>query len=198
MVDRPLTPKQQRFVEEYPIDLNATQAYIRAGYTGKGAQQSALALLSNPVIAAALQQARAERSERVGIEADHVLIELARVGFSNLTDAVTWDGEGMTLHDSATLSTDVKAAVREVRAVRTIVRGKNEYESESIEQSIKFHDKLKALELLGRHLGMFEPGASDAPPADQPMYWKLRDPRGDLRIIEQPANSNGQHSNGAS
>ncbi len=192
----PLTPKQQRFVEEYPIDLNATQAYIRAGYSGKGAQQSALVLLSNPVIAAALQKEQVARSERTGIEADQVVLELARVAFSKLTDAVTWDGEGMTLHDSGTLSTDVKAAVREVRAVRTIVRGKNEYESERIEQSIKFHDKLKALELLGRHLGMFQPGASDEPPDDQPIYWQ-RDPRSDLRIIDQASSSNGQHSNGA-
>ena len=70
-----LTPKQQRFVEEYLIDLNATQAAIRAGYSQKTAHSIGHENLSKPEIAAALQEAQEKRSESVGIDAEWILRE---------------------------------------------------------------------------------------------------------------------------
>lgn len=71
-----LKGKQRRFVEEYLIDLNATKAYIRAGYSEKGAQQAAFKLLSNAVIAEVLGEAQKERSERAEITQDWVIERL--------------------------------------------------------------------------------------------------------------------------
>jgi len=68
-----LTDKQKAFVDEYLVDLNATQAAIRAGYSSKTAKQIGTENLSKPVVAEAIQEAIAERSERTGINADYVL-----------------------------------------------------------------------------------------------------------------------------
>lgn len=68
-----MTPKQERFVQEYLIDLNATQAAARAGYSPKTSNEQGARLLANASIAGAVQKALAERSERVRIDADWVL-----------------------------------------------------------------------------------------------------------------------------
>jgi len=86
-----LKPKQQRFVEEYLIDLNATKAAIRAGYAKKGAQQQGSRLLSNVVIQAAIQQAMDKRVLRVGLKADEVLRELSKAAMAPINKPVTWD-----------------------------------------------------------------------------------------------------------
>ncbi|WP_419904668.1 terminase small subunit [Kiloniella sp.] len=71
--DGKLTVKQRRFVEEYLIDLNATQAAIRAGYSPNSVKQTASRVLNKPVVRAAINQAQVERSERLKIDADYVL-----------------------------------------------------------------------------------------------------------------------------
>ena len=81
---RKLTPKQSAFVEEFAIDMNATQAAIRAGYSAKTAKEQATRLLSNVYVAAEIARGRAARSERTGITADRVLQELARVAFFDI------------------------------------------------------------------------------------------------------------------
>ena len=83
-----LTEKQKRFVEEYLIDLNATQAAIRAGYKVDNAQQVGSENLSKLVIREAIEKALAERSRRTGINQDRVVQELARIAFVNITDIV--------------------------------------------------------------------------------------------------------------
>ena len=71
-----LSPKQQRFVEEYCVDLNATQAYIRAGYTGKGAAQSASALLTNPKVADAITKQRAKVSAKTEVTREWIIEQM--------------------------------------------------------------------------------------------------------------------------
>lgn len=78
-----LTAKQQRFVEEYLIDLNATQAAIRAGYSPKTANEQGARLLANASVQEAIAKAMAERSRRTGISQDRVIQELARIAFVN-------------------------------------------------------------------------------------------------------------------
>ena len=78
-----MTAKQRRFVEEYLIDLNATQAAIRAGYKVESAQQMGSENLSKPVINAAIERAMAAQSRRTGVTADRVIRELARIAFVN-------------------------------------------------------------------------------------------------------------------
>ena len=81
-----LNSKQQRFVEEYLIDLNATQAAIRAGYSPKTANVIGSENLAKPEISNAISRAMAERSRRTGISQDRVVQELAKIAFVNITD----------------------------------------------------------------------------------------------------------------
>jgi phage terminase small subunit len=140
------TPRQARFVEEYLIDLNATQAAIRAGYSAKRADAIGYELLRKPEIQEAIQAAMDARSRRTGITADRVLDELRKVAFGDARRVMSWGPGGVKLIDSAELSGDDAAIVAE--AFESITK-----DGGSIR--LKTHDKLKALELLGRHLGMF-------------------------------------------
>lgn len=79
-----LTNKQKRFVEEYLIDLNATQAAIRAGYSVNSARDVGCENLTKPNISEAISKAMAERSKRTGINQDRVVRELAKIGFVNM------------------------------------------------------------------------------------------------------------------
>lgn len=142
-----LTEKQKRFVEEYLIDLNATQAAIRAGYSTNTAKDIGCENLAKPNIRACIDKEIAERSKRTGINQDRVIRELARLAFVNANDVI--DMEEATLKDGAT--EDDTAAIASVK-VKTIPTK----EGEGIEREIKLTDKLKALELLGKHLGMFK------------------------------------------
>ena len=83
-----LTPKQRAFVREYLIDLNATQAAIRAGYSEKAARSVAAENLTKPNIASAIDAAMKLRAERTDITADRVLKELAKIGFADIRKAV--------------------------------------------------------------------------------------------------------------
>lgn len=94
-----LTEKQQRFVEEYLIDLNATQAAIRAGYSAKTADQQGSRMLANVKVQQAISVAMAERSKRTGINQDRVVLELARIAFVKMTDLVDSHGR---IKDNAT------------------------------------------------------------------------------------------------
>ena len=142
-----LTAKQERFVEEYLIDLNATQAAIRAGYSPLSARQVGTENLSKPSIRACIDKEMAERSKRTGINQDRVIRELARLAFVNANDVI--DIEEATLKSGAT--EDDTAAIASVK-VKTIPTK----EGEGVEREIRLTDKLKALELLGKHLGMFK------------------------------------------
>jgi phage terminase small subunit len=138
--------RQQRFVDEYLVDLNATQAAIRAGYSEKRANAIGYDLLTNTDIQTAIDAALAERSKRTEVTADRVVKELARIAFVDTRQIFEWGPGGVTLRPSHELTDDEAAIVAEVSETT----GKD---GSSIKA--KRFDKLKALELLGRHLGMF-------------------------------------------
>lgn len=141
-----MTKKQQRFVDEYLIDLNATQAAIRAGYSPDTAQQMGSENLSKPVIRNAIDKAIAERSRRTGISQDRVINEIAKVAFLNPADVID-------LNEAAVKD----GAHREDTACIASVKVKTVPTDDGVisEREVKTYDKLKALELLGKHLGMF-------------------------------------------
>ena len=141
-----LTAKQQRFVEEYLIDLNATQAAIRAGYSVKNAGKIGPELLGKTRIKNAIDKAMAERSRRTGINQDRVLLELAKIAFVNASDVINMDEA--TIKGEA--NREDTAAIASVK-VKTIPGE----DGDIVEREVKMCDKLKALELLGKHLGMF-------------------------------------------
>ena len=102
-----MTRRQELFVKEYLIDLNATQAAIRAGYSKKTANRIGARLLSNVVIQQAIQEAMRKREQNTGITAERVLKEIATIAFA------------------------------------------------SVDDKLSYRDKIKALELLGKHQALF-------------------------------------------
>lgn len=141
-----MTAKQTKFIDEYMIDLNQTKAAIRAGYSPKTANEQASRLLTNVNIQHELQKKQAEQSRRTGITQDRVLNELAKIGFSNMDDFVMWGRKGINLRESNELSREDAACVQEVSESIT------EYGSTT---KIKLYDKKSALELIGKHIGLF-------------------------------------------
>ena len=141
-----LSARQQRFVEEYLIDLNATQAAIRAGYSVQTANEQGAQNLAKLSISTAVQRALAERSRRTGINADRVLMELAKIGFANISDVANIDHA--TVQDDA--NRDDTAAIQSIKVKRIPTD-----DGDIVEREIKMYDKSKALEQMGRHLGLF-------------------------------------------
>jgi phage terminase small subunit len=150
-----LTDKQQRFVEEYLVDLNATQAAIRAGYSEKTAHVIGPENLGKPVIASAIAEAQTERSLRTQVTADMVVKELARIGFSDLRNVLTSKGALIDIQD---WDDDTAAAISSVEVVTTH-KGDADENGQKIPEyvhKLKVWDKNSALEKLGKHLGMFK------------------------------------------
>lgn len=139
-----MTKKQRRFTEEYLIDLNATQAAIRAGYSPDTAYSIGQENLKKPEIKTRIAKAMAERSRRTGVNADRVVMELAKIAFVNANDVIDVD--------TATIKPD--AAPEDTAAIQS-VKVKT-FGEDGLEREIKMADKLKALELLGKHMGMFK------------------------------------------
>ena len=142
-----LRKKQQLFVDEYLIDLNGTQAAIRAGYSAKTANEQASRMLAKVSIQQAISEHMAERSRRTGVNQDRVVLELAKIAFVNAADVI--NSNDATIKAGATA--DDTAAIQAVRV--KVIPTK---EGEGIEREIRLSDKLKALELLGKHIGMFQ------------------------------------------
>ena len=142
-----MTQKQKRFIEEYLIDLNATQAAIRAGYSPDSAADIGSENLRKPDIRAHIDKKMAERSRRTGVNADRVVMELAKLAFVNAADVI--NTEDATLREDALV--EDTAAIQSVKV--KVIPTQN---GEGIEREIKMADKIKALELLGKHLGMFK------------------------------------------
>lgn len=142
MAVRELTPQQARFVDEYLFDLNGTLAAIRAGYSARTANEQSTRLLANVHVAEAVAVAKAERSARVGLHADRVIEELAVLAFARMGDFADWDRGGVNLKEASEVDS---------RAISEVRSSDNRY-GKNI--SIKLHDKLGALKLLGQHLGI--------------------------------------------
>jgi phage terminase small subunit len=151
-----LTPKQRRFVEEYCVDWNATQAAIRAGYSEKTAYSQGQRLLKNVEIREAIAREQDRLSERTRISRERIMKELARTGFADMRNFAEWSSEGVRFRDSDELSSDDSPAVKEVSSERRLITNKDgDIIGETVTLSMKLHDKKGALELMGKHLGMW-------------------------------------------
>jgi len=150
-----LSARQKRFVDEYLIDLNATQAAIRAGYSKRAARAIGSENLTKPDIAAAVEQALAKRSERLEITADRVLEELAKMGFANMQDYMAVGPDGDPYLDFSALTRDQAAALVEV-TVEDFKDGRGDAGRDVRRVKFKLADKISALTGIGRHLGMFK------------------------------------------
>lgn len=152
-----MTDKQQRFVEEYLVDLNATQAAIRAGYSADTAKEIGYENLTKPHIQSAVAVAQKKRSERTQVTADMVVKELARIGFSDIRSVLTPDG---SLLDPQDWDANTAASIASIEVVtNTGDHGKDANGRKIVEHThkIKVWDKNAALEKLAKHLGMYAP-----------------------------------------
>lgn len=151
-----LNAKQERFCEEYLVDLNATQAAIRAGYSEKTAKSQGSRLLTKADVSARVGELKAERAKRTEITADRVLRELARVAFVDPTDVLNME--------TATVKPDVSADDRAViAAVKVKYIPVKQYDEDgeltvvdAVEREVKLADKLRALDMLAKHLNMYD------------------------------------------
>lgn len=157
-IDGDFTDKQLMFIQEYPIDLNGKKAAIRAGYSPKTAAKTACLLLANPKIEEALHQVMAERAKRLQITADRVLEEYAKIGFADIKDFLSFetkevlaghDEKGNPVLDYKTIVELKPSGQVEGRVISEV--------SISRDGTLKFklHDKKGALDMIGKHLGMF-------------------------------------------
>lgn len=138
-----MTPKQARFVSEYLIDLNATAAAKRAGYKNPEIGRQ---IITKNNVAAAIAAAIRKREKKTEITAERVIKELADIAFLRSDEVFTIDGDHVTIKDTAEMSDAAKRALASASQTVTTSGG-------SI--TVKLCDKIKALELLGRHLALF-------------------------------------------
>ena len=142
-----LTDRQRRFAQEYLVDLNASAAYRRTGYTGKAASTNACVMMRRPEVRRFIEKEMDRRAKRVEITQDRVVNELARMAFANAADVIdSCTGELKTGGEGAGTP-----AIAQLKFKK--VNGETEWIGD-----IKLYDKLKALELLGKHLGVFSGG----------------------------------------
>jgi phage terminase small subunit len=141
-----LTPKQARFVDEYLIDLNGTQAAKRAGYSAHTANEQAARLLADVSVRFAVDAALAKRSEKVELTQERVLLELKRLALFDIRKIFNADG---TLKRVVDLDDDTAAAIMSVEMVEIGTDGQL-----AISKKFKASDKKGALELSMRHMGM--------------------------------------------
>jgi phage terminase small subunit len=147
-----LTAKQNLFCIEYLLDINATQAAIRAGYSPASAMEIGYQLLQKTSVQAEIKQLMHKRAERTELQADMILMELMKIAFLDITAA--FDDKGRLLPVNA-MPEDI---TRAIASLELIELSANRPHKESISKTgfrLSFCDKLKALELLGRHLGLF-------------------------------------------
>lgn len=148
-----LNPRQEVFVREYLTDLNATRAAIAAGYKPTAAKVTGCRMLTRGNVAVAIEKQRQERLAKLGIRADRVLEELARLGFSNMLDYIQVEN-GDAYIDLSKLDRQTAAAIQEL-TVDEYTEGRGEQAREVKRTKFKLSDKRGSLELLGKHLGLF-------------------------------------------
>lgn len=176
-----MNERQRRFADEYLIDLNAEAAAVRAGYSSRYARGNAHKLVANGCIKQYIDERIEERKKRTEITQDRVLRELAIIAFSNAADYAAVvereafiereDGEAIRLLDEEgnpvmykTVEPVLTANLTEEqkRALSVIKKGRDGFE-------VKPYDKVRALELLGKHLGMFTDRVEVAGEVNNPM-----------------------------
>lgn len=148
-----LTPKQSRFVDEYLVDLNATQAAVRAGYSAKTAGQIGDENLKKPQIAKALSDRMKQREQRTQVDADYVIKRLQEIDQMDVFDILNDD---MSLKPISQWPRTWRLSISGIDLSELVMGGESEQDrTVRLLKKIKWPDKVKNLELLGRHFGIF-------------------------------------------
>lgn len=144
--------KHQRFVEEYLVDLNATQAAIRAGYSAKTAKVQGSRLLTNAAISEAIRAGREKLAQGTAVTAGRIREGLAKIAFAEVRSAFDKDGKPLPLH---AMPPDISLAINSIETDELLDGQGENRRSIGVTRKLKVSDRLRALELLGKDLGMF-------------------------------------------
>ncbi|HGT3129287.1 terminase small subunit [Pseudomonas aeruginosa] len=145
-----LTKKQRLFVDEYLLDLNATQAAIRAGYSTRRATEIGYQLLQRSEVAQAIQAAMAERSKRTEVEADYVIRRLREIDEMDVLDILEDDGSFRSIRDWPRAWRQFLSGIE----IAELFEGRgDDRRIAGVLRKVKWPDKLRNLELLSRHVG---------------------------------------------
>ena len=148
------TAKQRRFIEEYPVDFNATEAAKRAGYSKKTAYSIGSRLLKKVEVQQEIQKAVTRLSNKADVTVERILKELAKIGFANLGDYFHITPEGEPIIDLSDITEEQSAALQEI-VVEDFKDGRGDNSRDVRRVKIKMLDKCPALDKLGKYLGMF-------------------------------------------
>ena len=157
MVDNSMARRHSRhetFAREYVKDLNGTRAAIAAGYAKKSAHVTASELLSNPKVKEMVARLTKKHADKLDLSAEKVLSELSSMGFSNMLDYIKTTEEGSAYVDLSNLTREQAAAIPEI-TVDEYVEGKGKHARKVKRTRLKLVDKIRSLELLGKHLKLF-------------------------------------------
>ncbi|EOW6942078.1 terminase small subunit [Pseudomonas aeruginosa] len=173
-----LTKKQRLFVDEYLIDLNATQAAIRAGYSARRATEIGYQLLQRPEVAQAIQAAMAERSKRTEVEADYVIRRLREIDEMDVLDILEDDGSFRSIRDWPKAWRQFLSGIE----IAELFEGRgDDRRIAGVLRKVKWPDKLRNLELLSRHVGT-ESAALDL----ELKRLDVAKKRAELKLLENP------------
>ena len=165
IVDKPvktkeLTPKQQLFVNEYLVDLNATQAAIRAGFSEKTAREQGYRMFTNVRIQGAIQQGLKKKLSKPDNLSDRVISELTKIAMVDIKDFLKFDKDGVVLKNSD----DVDGTMINEVSSRTIENETEQGTNRRVNLKFKLHDKMKALEMLSKYLGLLNKDTTEETP----------------------------------
>lgn len=153
---RPLTPKETQFVEEYLVDLNAAAAARRCGYSEHTAKEQGYRILNTPAVAEAITARAQQRAAKTGLSAEQVLSELMRVAFVDIGQAYDPEGKLLAIKD---MPEEVRRAIASIESEELWeerFEGKQKKRTQvGVTHKVRFWDKLKANELLGKNLKLF-------------------------------------------
>ncbi|WP_241293465.1 terminase small subunit [Pseudomonas aeruginosa] len=173
-----LTKKQRLFVDEYLIDLNATKAAIRAGYSTRRATEIGYQLLQRPEVAQAIQAAMAERSKRTEVEADYVIRRLREIDEMDVLDILEDDGSFRSIRDWPKAWRQFLSGIE----IAELFEGRgDDRRIAGVLRKVKWPDKLRNLELLSRHVGT-ESAALDL----ELKRLDVAKKRAELKLLENP------------
>jgi len=153
--DRKMTRKQAAFCREYVIDYNATQAAIRAGFSKNGAAVTGDRLLRKSNISAFIDELEAEKQAKRDVTIDKILSEYAKIAFTDLPGIINYSRGIMSLSDFEKLTPDQRACIKKfkIKTGKPLADDPDKVPCDYVE--IELHDKMHALDMMGKHLGMF-------------------------------------------
>lgn len=143
--------RQELFVKEFGKDLNAAAAARRAGYAAHSSDRMGYALLRIPEIRDAVQENLRMAMAQCEVTAERVIREIAIVAFANISDVASWSQDGLEFKPKEDLPRDVTATIKRARSTSSATEA-----GVTIRNEIEMHDKLRALEMLGRYLSLFK------------------------------------------